>query len=423
VLDYTWVNLRFVVVLTLPLLHRTINLSKVGGPSVNRYTLLIEVLRGMVSKLGARGSALSSQPGQSHRKLNRGDVLRLIVQHGGPQGLDLSGFDLSGVDLSGTKLQRTVFGKHKHGSANLQGAFLHGANLEGADLAGTNLQGANLHDAVLRGAALNWANFQNADLRGSDLTRATLFRARLEGADLSNASLNYANLHLAFLGNTRIDREELGSSILQENLEEYRRHLERTSERLRTDVRVEQHLAQSASEARDVYLALKNNFRSIGQYDDASWAYIKERQMERTTYAPWCARRYHGANLPQGCGPWSWRWWWFHLKCGVKWLFDWAAELSCCYGERPWRTVGWSASILHLFPLLYYLSGGLVSEAGLMSRLDYFNYSLAAFSTIGFSQFQAVTPLAQTLTSIESLLGISLLALLMFTLGNRISRS
>jgi len=390
---------------------------------VNWSNLLIEVLRRMLSKLGARRPALSSHPGRSHRKLKRSDVLRLIVQHGGPQGLDLSGFDLSGVDLSGMNLQRTVFGKHKHGSANLQGAFLHGANLEGADLAGVNLQGANLHDAILRDAALNWANLQNADLRGSDLTHATFFRARLEGADLSNASLNHANLHLAFLGNTRIDREKLGSSVLQENLEKYKRHLERTSERLRTDVRVEQHLAQSVSEARDVYLALKNNFRSIGQYDDASWAYIKERQMEKATYASWCARRYRGANLPEDCGPRSWRWWWFHLKCGVKWLFDWVAELSCCYGERPWRTVGWSVVVLFLFPLLYYLSGGLMSEAGLMSWLDYFNYSLAAFSTIGFSQFQAVTPLAQTLTSFESLLGISLLALLMFTLGNRISRS
>ncbi len=58
-----------------------------------------------------------------------------------------------------------------------------------------------------------------------------------------------------------------------------------------------------------------------------------------------------------------------------------------------------------------------------MSWIDYINYSFGAFTTIGFSNFQTTTALAQTLTSIEALLGISILALLMFTLGNRISRS
>jgi hypothetical protein len=69
------------------------------------------------------------------------------------------------------------------------------------------------------------------------------------------------------------------------------------------------------------------------------------------------------------------------------------------------------------------MSGGIVSEAGPMTWLDYFNYSFGAFTTMGFNQFHATTPLAQTLTSIEALLGISILALLMFTLGNRLSRA
>ncbi len=39
-----------------------------------------------------------------------------------------------------------------------------------------------------------------------------------------------------------------------------------------------------------------------------------------------------------------------------------------------------------------------------------------------FSRFETTGVIAETLASIEALLGISILALLMFALGNRISR-
>ena len=102
---------------------------------------------------------------------------------------------------------------------------------------------------------------------------------------------------------------------------------------------------------------------------------------------------------------------------------DWLADMLCGYGEKPLRTILWAVVILLVFPLLFYSSGGVVSQNGQMTWLDYMNYSLGTFTTIGFSQFVPETPLAQVLTSIEALLGISILALLMFTLGNRISRS
>lgn len=157
--------------------------------------------------------------------------------------------------------------------------------------------------------------------------------------------------------------------------------------------------------------------------EEASWAYIKERRMVRTTHYPGNARQYYADEFPSSRGILSKGWWRFYLLHTSKWLFDWIAELSCGYGERPLRTVAWAAGILVVFPLLYAWSGGIDSTVGSPSWLDYFNYSLGAFTTIGFAQFQATTWLAQTLTSIQALLGICTLALLMFSLGNRISRS
>ena len=145
--------------------------------------------------------------------------------------------------------------------------------------------------------------------------------------------------------------------------------------------------------------------------------------MAKMTRHPSRARHYYADELSDSRTLVSRGWWGFYLRHTLKWLLDWAAELSCGYGERPLRTVLWAGVVLLVFPLLYRASNGVISAAGAMSWLDYFNYSFGAFTTFGFDQFQAVTPLAQTLTSIEALLGISVLALLMFTLGNRISRS
>ena len=120
--------------------------------------------------------------------------------------------------------------------------------------------------------------------------------------------------------------------------------------------------------------------------------------------------------------------WWQLLKFYIRHLFtyitDWLAELTCGYGEKPLRTLVCALVVIFVFPMFYWLSGGVVSARGeLLTWLDYLNYSFGAFTTIEFSSFDTINPLAQTLTSVEALLGISLLALLMFTLGNRISRS
>ena len=52
--------------------------------------------------------------------------------------------------------------------------------------------------------------------------------------------------------------------------------------------RIENHILQEKmkqfSKAKEIYLLLKNKFHSIGQYDDESWAFQKEKDMERKSY-------------------------------------------------------------------------------------------------------------------------------------------
>jgi len=39
------------------------------------------------------------------------------------------------------------------------------------------------------------------------------------------------------------------------------------------------------SDAKDIYVILKNNFNTIGRYDYAGWAFLKEKEMERKSYS------------------------------------------------------------------------------------------------------------------------------------------
>jgi len=373
---------------------------------------------------------------QGKPKLTREDVVKMIKENGGPEGLILAGYDLSGVNLAEMNLRGVVFGTSKFGGyetltvgAILKETWLENSDLTGANLARTNLEGAHcwqtvfyeadIHDTSLRGAILGKADLRRADLYGSDLRDAHLEGAQLQGANLCGMQLSEASL----------SADSIGASIIQETQGQYEEYFERPYVEPETRSRYrDRHLKARFVEAKEIYRTLKNAFLESGRYDDASWAYIKERQMEKKTHWPPKRARDCYPNELECLSSNNLKRWWQLLKFYIRHLFayiiDWLAELTCGYGEKPLRTLACAIAVIFVFPMLYWLSGGVVSAGGgPVTWLDYLNYSFGAFTTIGFSSFDAIKPLAQTLTSVQALLGISLLALLMFTFGNRISRS
>ena len=118
------------------------------------------------------------------------------------------------------------------------------------------------------------------------------------------------------------------------------------------------------------------------------------------------------------------------MKYFFKWLLDWATELFCGYGERPLRTIGVAVLVLTVFSFVYWATAGVGWHNPALGKyiastnfLDYVIYSAGAFATVGYEGLKAINAAARIWTAIEALLGIAILALLMFTLGNRISRS
>jgi uncharacterized protein YjbI with pentapeptide repeats len=326
----------------------------------------------------------------------------LWVSVAGWEDINLSGAHLENADLFAAHLENAnlfaahlenahLWGAHLENAhlwdAHLENAVLCGAHLENADLSYAHLESANLRYAHLESANPRYAHLENADLRDAHLQDNLLDCAHLENADLRDASLHGVFWDGCYLARTRIRRDALGQAIGDE-LEAHRRKM-----------------PGCYREASEAYLLLKNNFNSIGRYEDASWAYVKEQQMEKMAYyREWRSCRW---QIWRAWGP-LWRW-----------LRNWMYELTTGYGERPWNPV-----VIAVLSMLAFAVGYLVSGA-VDGFADASIYSLATFATFNLArpEVQPQGTGIETASSLEALLGIGMLALFVFTLGNRMSRS
>jgi uncharacterized protein YjbI with pentapeptide repeats len=117
----------------------------------------------------------------------REEILKLIEENGGPQGLNLSGKDLSEIDLSSAAIKAELEKTPERTTDKTPVWF-------SEETGGINLQEAILQDADLREAKLWGANLQEANLRFANLQRAKLWDANLQGAKLWDAKLQKTNL-------------------------------------------------------------------------------------------------------------------------------------------------------------------------------------------------------------------------------------
>ena len=302
-----------------------------------------------------------------------------------PGGINLSGADFSNSNLSNALLWRGDFSKAKFISSNLENSDLGDSILENANFTNANLKNARLIRSKLNGACFIRTNLYNTDLRGVDLSNVKSF----EGAYFCGVNLN----------DSSINRDQIKNCIGEE-------------------------IDKDFIKAKEAYIALKNNFLSLGKYNDASWAYIKERQMDRKSNNPLQAKLYYGnleLNHPEK--PISFESLLFNLRHFIKWITCWIDELICGYGEMPFRVITWTLIIIFLFSYLYFLSRGISNSSDIpLMKIDYLEYSLFSFSTMSLADIIAVNHIAKILTCIESILGICMLSLFMFTLGNRIEK-
>ncbi|MBE7198807.1 MAG: pentapeptide repeat-containing protein [Parafilimonas terrae] len=345
---------------------------------------------------------------------------------------DLGDTDLSGADfthivagqvrLSGAMLEDAQFGHAAMRFADLSKALLDGANFAEADLWGTDFTGADADDTVFRGARLDEAklgdtNLTQADFEGASLTKAILVDSRLRGANFTGAKLDGADFSGADLSDANLVRLNLATCRL--------RHARFAGAWLNgTRMQVEQlggavgeEVEGSFAAAQTSYLALEQNWKSIGDQDAASWAYKRGRRMGRheagkQARAAWAVRDHRGL-----------------ARHGYRWIADRFVEWLCDYGESLSRITRAFVLLIVVFAVLYGITGGLFitdgPEAGpTYNPLDLMSYSALNMMTanppeIGLKPTGRVTNL---LVGLEGAAGIILMGLFGFVLGNRLRR-
>ncbi len=207
--------------------------------------------------------------------------------------------------------------------------------------------------------------------RGNILFKQTFLEHIILSLDLEKETfIDFTN---AILSNTSMKMEEIDGHILQEQEKKF-------------------------SDAKEVYLLLKNNFHSIGKYKDESWAFKKEKDMERK----------------DNC----------HFKTLHKWLWSCFLNGIFGYGEQPVKVIISAMSIILIFTFLFMSSG--ISSTGIGSSLsisknflDCVYFSTVTFTTLGYGDFRPLEGWGRIFAGTEAFIGALMMALFVYTLARR----
>ena len=292
------------------------------------------------------------------------------------------------VHFEGVKFQEDAHFREAefHGDGGFQGAEFHGdAYFERVEFHGVvYFQRAEFQKAAtfVDVGFYESAFFSGAEFQGRTWISPKLIKKSISFvlANLENVSLTPLNLNKnaciyftrARLRNTEIRREDIENHIAQEK-------------------------QKKLSEAKEVYLLLKNNFHSLGRYNDESWAFKKEKDMERKSY--------------------------FQAHHRLKWFGSMFWHILYGYGERLKFILGWCAILIFFSSIWYWLYKGAGEAVGeqivpLQGYLNYLYFSVVTFTTLGYGDFRPIGG-CRVLASIEALLGIFFVALFIFTIARR----
>ena len=274
--------------------------------------------------------------------------------------------------------------------ASFRGACLQEASFASADCNGADFEGADLRKANFYRVKLKSANFVEAKLAGANFAEADLTEASLTRLNLSSCDLTHVRLDGAWLDSTRFEIDQLGGAVGEEIAREY-------------------------AAARRAYLGLERNFRTLGDPEAASWSYRRARRMgKRAARSAWreAARA---------------RDWGTAASCLLTALSDGFSEWLCDYGESMPRVLRAYVVVLVCFAAFYGLTGGLLHGAtgrpvhGITDLLSFsfLNMTTSVTPDIGLkprSEFVYFTG------SLQYVIGVVLIGLFGYVLGNRIRR-
>lgn len=396
--------------------------------------------------------------------------------------VDLSGANLRGVNLTGARLGHANLSNTDLREAKLNDTYLEGANLEGANLKWAELRNAILSDAILHSADLRQAKFDessmhDADLSDSDARGAVFCETSLEGANLKNADFRGSDLQLAAMYNSVLENviineqtefdeicvyERASDKYLQEQEKDWglgsaSKHRIKTNrlEKAEWVYRQWESLSRVHSlpkQAQKFYIRQKNArrkhvWKKTVFYKHIFQHYPSNQHENEDEDSPSSTKqsRLAGDNRRQKVFPRvqaaiekvnRFKTYAFNVPL-LRSIWNEFHRWTTLYGESPWRVITVSMTIIIIWAFSYPFTQGVngnrtysysattgpeaqVEIGTVLMKSLYF--SLSAFTTVGFGDLTPVGTASQWLAGTESFLGALLIALLVFTLGRRVTR-
>ena len=338
------------------------------------------------------------------------------------RGADLAGASLRGADAGQACFADALLEDVRMPGARLRFADFTGAVMDGADLSDADLWGAQLADVVahrarLRGVLLDEVKLAGADFAGADLTGARLRRADLTSANLRNAVLRDAVLDGAILSGVNFTGAVLPYVVLtgcdMTHASFAGAWLERTRFRAhQLGGALGEEVSGAYAAAVEGYIVLEQNFRSLGNAQDASWAFRRRRRMGKHLHRASALAAFRQGTPAEA------------VSATTHWVSDVAAEWLCDYGESLTRILRALAIVWLGCCVVYWLTGSLMAREaghGHLNVIDYLLFSLDSMTSVGTGEvaLRPADQLGVLISSLQTVAGTVLLGLFGFVLGVR----
>ena len=288
-------------------------------------------------------------------------------------------------------------------------------------------------------AIFNWvAHFNSATFNGKVSFESAILNCNIYFNEATfNGEANFlratfngeTDFYNSILGRIRIKKEQIENHILSEKNKDF-------------------------LSAKENYLLFKNYFHSIGRYEDESWAFKKEKDMERKSYYSNIftkntekkeeKNQEKDQNVKKSKAISYSNW--MKAKEFGKWLWSCFCNAIYGYGEKP-KNVIISAGIIIIFFALLFSSigisnpeiidlkgitvdqntGNIVDSAskGLLKNNiirnipDSLYFSLITFTTLGYGDFRPLEGWGRILAGSEAFIGAFMMALFVYTFARR----
>ena len=347
-----------------------------------------------------------------------------------PREVDFCGLDLSGVDFRPAEgavpltFEDVQFGCHPPSNdrppTRLVGTVFRGCTLRDCSFAHVVLEDTDLRGCKLEKCDFRYAIFRRVTLEDATLEDCDLYRSVFEIACvmaktvLRGVSLTHAWLHGVVDLRRRSFQAPKNEPALkaEADADKYFGFLQKTEEDRAHDFTIDDAVRDAPEEAARVYRHLSGVWSAQGHYDDATWAYVRSKDLEGRFARARAADR--SLARPERIRAWR------------TFVVLFAADRLCRFGDSLVRVALWVAAVAIIPGLIYWpthavkTTGKEVHDAGVFLSLM---FSVGRLADITPNGLTASSRVVDGIAIAQTIVALTLVGLLGFVLGNKLRSS